>query len=452
MAKPNENSPPLTQEIPNPLTPVPTTNEAKPIQLSLELEELERRLNNNMLQNITSSIAAALKPIKDSINKILTSSDLITKQEDKIKSLTAENVKLKEDLNSVRSDLNGFKSRLNDLENKALECNLIFRGLNEELNETEDSLKEKIYWNIVDTIDRYEQGERLAIARTLMIRRCRRLGKSNPSRSQPVSVEFDRHTDADAIYEYRYHLTGGIYVDREFNFETENSHRILRPILKAARMKPEFGYKSRMESDKLVIDGKRYGVNDLSQLPQKLSPFEVTTKSNEDTLGFFGELCPFSNFYPAKFTYEGIHYSSSEQLIQHKKALYCGDNATANKILAAKTAIACKQLAYQIQNYDHQGWIDAAKELCRDGICAKFEQNPALSRKLLSTGDKTLVESSRDDVWGTGIPLFQWDCLNRSQWKGNGMLGTLLVEIRGNLRCMDRDLQSSENLMDTTQS
>ena len=126
MAKPSDNSPPLTQEIPNPLTSVSKTNEATPIQLSPELEELERRLNNNMLQNIASSIEAARKPIKDSIYKILTSSDLITKQEDKIKNLTAENVKLKEDLDSIRNDLSGFKSRLNDLENKALECNLIF--------------------------------------------------------------------------------------------------------------------------------------------------------------------------------------------------------------------------------------------------------------------------------------------------------------------------------------
>ena len=98
MAKPNDNNPLSTQEISTPLTP--TSKEPKPIQLSQELEELERRLNNNMLQNIASSIEAALKPIKDSIDKILTSSDLITKQEDKIKNLTAENVKLKEDLNS----------------------------------------------------------------------------------------------------------------------------------------------------------------------------------------------------------------------------------------------------------------------------------------------------------------------------------------------------------------
>ena len=77
MAKPNDNNPPLTHENPTPLTPTP--KESKPIQLSPELEELERRLNNNMLQNIASSIEAALKPIKDSIDKILTSSDLITK-------------------------------------------------------------------------------------------------------------------------------------------------------------------------------------------------------------------------------------------------------------------------------------------------------------------------------------------------------------------------------------
>ena len=89
------------------------------------------------------------------------------------------------------------------MENKALECNLIFRGLNEELNETDDGLKEKIYWNIADTIDRFDQSERLAIARTFTIMRCRRLGRPNPSRSRPMSVEFDRRTDADSVYEYR---------------------------------------------------------------------------------------------------------------------------------------------------------------------------------------------------------------------------------------------------------
>ena len=94
----------------------------------------------------------------------------------------------------------------------------------------------------MDTIDRFDQSERLTVAHTYTIRRCRRLGKPNPSRSRPVGVEFDRRADADAVYEYRYHLTGGIYVDRKFNLETENSRRILRPILRAARMKKHLGF------------------------------------------------------------------------------------------------------------------------------------------------------------------------------------------------------------------
>ena len=50
--------------------------------------------------------------------------------------------------------------------------------------------------------------------------------------------------------------------------DTERKHRILQPILRAAKMKPELRFKSRMELDKLVIDGKRYGTGDLDKLPQ----------------------------------------------------------------------------------------------------------------------------------------------------------------------------------------
>ena len=214
MAKADNTTPSLSQDNPTILSTSHTSHEIKSIQLSPELEELERRLNNNMLQNIASSIEAALQPIKDSIDKILTSSDLITQQEEQIKNLKEENVKLQENLTLVRTDLNGLKSRLNDLENKTLESNLIFRGLNEEINETDEGLKEKIYWNIADTIDRYDQNERLAVAHTFTIRRCRRLGKPNPLRSRPVSVEFDKRADADVVYKYRYHLTGGLYVER----------------------------------------------------------------------------------------------------------------------------------------------------------------------------------------------------------------------------------------------
>ena len=407
-----------------PLTPIPE------ITLSPELLELERRLNKTMVENIANGIKAALKPLQQSIDKVQKSSDLIIRQENRIKELSEENFNLHCEVSKFQTELREFKNRLSNLENKSLECNLIIKGVDEPENETTHSLKERIYWLMADTVDNPVASERLASAKSVAIRRCRRLGRTNQVRPRPISVEFETKTGADAVYEQRFYFTSGVFVDREFNQETERSRRTLRPILRAARQKPEFRFKSRMEGSKLVIDGKRYGENDLDKLPQKLSPLEVTMKSNEDTTGFFGELCPFSNFYPAKFTHNGVNYHSGEQLIQYQKAIHCGDTSAADRILATTTAIACKQLSYSIKNYKHQSWIGVAHDKCIDGLRAKFVQNPQLLRILLSTGNKLLVESSKDSVWGTGVPLFRWDCLQKKHWNGNGLLGELLMEIR----------------------
>ena len=106
-------------------------------------------------------------------------------------------------------------------------------------------------------------------------------------------------------------------------------------------MKPELRYKSRMESDKLVIDGKHYGTSDLDKVPQSISPVNVSTKSDEHTVGFFGELCPLSNFYPVSFNHCGQTYHSSEQYIQFTKAKYCNDQETAERIMNTHSVLAC---------------------------------------------------------------------------------------------------------------
>ena len=312
---------------PSPNHPIPpnTLETNSEVSLSPKLLELERRINQTMIANITNGIKTALKPIQESIDNIQKSSDLILQQESRIKQLTVENEQLLSEVKQVRCELKEFKERLLGLENKSLECNLIFRGVEEPLNETSESLKERLYWILADTIDNPNPAERLSAAKGCSIHYCRRLGKPNPTRPRPISVEFDRRVDADIVYDSRFYLTKAVFIDREFNLETEKCRRTLRPILCAAKQKSEYRYKSRLEGAKLVIDCKRYGVNDLDRLPDSLQPFEVSTKANEEMLGFFGELCPFSNFYPINFTFNGATYHSSEQFIQHQKALYCND-------------------------------------------------------------------------------------------------------------------------------
>ena len=222
----------------------------------------------------------------------------------------------------------------------------------------------------------------------------------------------------------------GVYVDKEFSQATEKDRRLLRPILKAAKNLPEYKKKCRLDGNQLVIDGKRYTKDTLHQLQKKLDPMKVTTKSTDETLGFFGELCPLSNFHRSSFLYNEVEYHSSEQMIQHMKAKLFGDKATQKLILSAKTPLECKKISKDINNFNFRTWANKAKEMCKKGLEAKFTQNPKAMQALLETGHKKLVECMHDGLWGNGIPLHQPNCLNQQLWKRQGILGEILQDIR----------------------
>ena len=77
-----------------------------------------------------------------------------------------------------------------------------------------------------------------------------------------------------------------------------------------------------MDEDKLIILGKIYTVDNLNSLPENINGYAMSTQSDENTLAFFGELNPFSNFHPCYFKYSGMQFHSSEQLIQYMKAIF----------------------------------------------------------------------------------------------------------------------------------
>ena len=62
-----------------------------------------------MIINIASGIKSALKPLQESIKNIEKSSDLIIRQETRIKELTEENTSLHEEVKKVKIELTEFK-------------------------------------------------------------------------------------------------------------------------------------------------------------------------------------------------------------------------------------------------------------------------------------------------------------------------------------------------------
>ena len=165
-------------------------------------------------------------------------------------------------------------------------------------------------------------------------------------------------------------------------------------------------------------------------LPAKLGPAEVTTISNEQSIGFFGELNPFSNFHPCQFSLDDVDYHSTEQYIQMKKAEFFKDDAAKERILHCEDAMDSKDISKDITNFNKREWNKAAEDLCLPGIRAKFFQNPGLMAALLNMGNKNLVESSYDELWGTGLPLSDLGALDESWWKSIGLLGKMLMTVR----------------------
>ena len=181
----------------------------------------------------------------------------------------------------------------------------------------------------------------------------------------------------------------------------------------------------------MVLKGRSYNVNTLNQLPEELNVFRVTSKENENTIGFFGEINPLSNFYPSSFTHDGVQNISSEQLIQANKAKLFGDTETDNEILCCTTSLECKNLSKQIQNVDERKWEEKALNACLPGIRAKFYQNTNVMDTLLNkTGMKRIVECASNQLWGTGVPLGDPDCLDPTKWISQGILGQILECIR----------------------
>ena len=146
-----------------------------------------------------------------------------------------------------------------------------------------------------------------------------------------------------------------------------------------------------------MIKGKDYDMSNIHDLPEDLNAFKVSSKENESVVGYFGELNPLSNFFPAPFNFNGHTYISSEQFIQSSKAQYFGDIDVFNQIMGCKSSGDCKEFSRKIHGVDVGKWESIAADVCHSGIREKFVQNPILLDILIrKTGTKCIVECTKD--------------------------------------------------------
>ena len=434
-----------TPEKPNMQGMEPTTGKPKPAgapstpATHQDLQEMETR--------IIAAMGRMIAPLQVDMRS----------NNSKLDTFSTELIALRNHNNILRSKVTNMESvnkqlniRVSRLENQLLEKNIIIRGVKEAKWEHTNTTWEKVLAEISTTVEGNTFEERMSGAERFSIASVRRVGPRQSMTNRPILVKFHLREDAEYLVKNRKHLNKGTFLDYEYTAEVERERRLLRPILKAAREMEEFKGKCRMEGAELIIKSRRYNSQNLHALPAPLSGFNATSKSDENVLGFFGELNPLSNFHAAPFTVGTTNYHSSEQYIQHMKSELFKDTTTSTAILASSSAFECKQLSRDITNYNRDTWLDRAKELSTPGIRAKFEQNPILGRMLLNTGSLKLVESSKDKDWGTGIPITDDRCLKPDQWANQGILGKILEEVRNHLHHLDRSGAADAGTVETS--
>lgn len=145
----------------------------------------------------------------------------------------------------------------------------------------------------------------------------------------------------------------------------------------------------------------------------------------------------FSNFWRCAVKVDHNMCCSSEQAFMLCKAELFGDDATATKILGAKTPKEAKALGRQVKNFDQVVWERHREEIMDKVLLIKFGENKALRELLVSHKDSEFVEVTPNDcIWGTGITMA--DFRAGKPWKGMNLLGKSLGRVRDHLVMEDK--------------
>ncbi|WP_127589223.1 NADAR family protein [Paenibacillus koleovorans] len=149
---------------------------------------------------------------------------------------------------------------------------------------------------------------------------------------------------------------------------------------------------------------------------------------------FYRTESPFSQWHPAIFEIDGIHFNCAEQYMMYQKAKLFKDEEIAAKVLSAPTPREQKELGREVRNFHRNKWETHCKPFVYEGNYAKFTQNRQLLEKLLATQGTTLVEASPTDrIWGVGLLEDDPRILNRETWRGTNWLGEVLTNLREDL-------------------
>jgi ribA/ribD-fused uncharacterized protein len=130
----------------------------------------------------------------------------------------------------------------------------------------------------------------------------------------------------------------------------------------------------------------------------------------------------FSNFYSAPIQLDGYTWPTTEHYFQAQK--YISDETHFNNVLKLATPREAFNYVRTYKSSVRSDWANVKDDVMLKACMAKFEQHSKLKELLLSTGDRTLIEHTKNDsYWGDG-----------GDGTGRNQLGITLMKVRDHLK------------------
>ena len=339
---------------------------------------------------------------------------------------------LKSEIDTLKEENRELHKKIDELENYSRRNNIRIYNLPEQPGEEIESVLLEKFNMQLDEAMRFN-------ARTF--ENVHRIGKMQQGKNRVVIARFSYLKDKAVLMNIKHELKvkQGVGISDDFSSATIEKRNALFPLCKAMQKKAstETGgapVKIYLKKDKIALDGKLYGPDDLERLPDKYQPKRLFTQQQENITAFFTKYSPLSNHFLRDFKIDGERYNCVEQYLMCKKANLFGDQESAVKIYRTKDPVTQKQIGKHVKNFEAKVWAEQSSSILHKGLTAKFQQNSDLLEFLMNTGDSCIAEASADKMFGIGLRLSDPKLWDKSNWIGKNKQGQALENVRAALQ------------------
>ena len=331
---------------------------------------------------------------------------------------------LKQQNDRLKHEVTVLKERVIQGEGQSRRNNLLFDGLPESnTNESWQDCENLLVDTLVNKMG-------IVDGKSIKFERVHRKGQLIPGKQRTVIAAFLSYKDRERVWNNKKVLRNtNIRVSEDFAPEVNNERKVLYPIYKKAltmeSMKPV-----RLKVNKLYINNREFTCKNLNELPTPLKPENLFTQRKNGITLFSSRNSLLSNLYSeVEITIDGQIYASTEQYIQHKKALFFTDDVRASNIMCETDPYKLVSLGHKIKGANELEWLPEARKVIFKANVAKFTQVTAARDALIATGNDILGEATMNVTYGIGKRMNDPSAFDPSLWTKN-IFGNILQEVR----------------------